>query len=113
MSIRTETDESTGASIFHVEGELSLATAGNLQTAVLHALRPGVRVVFDGAGLTSVDLAGLQLICSAHRTCVLSGAHFEFRAMRREFQEIAFAAGFDACTAACPYRRENECVWRR
>jgi len=96
-----------------LEGELRLAQAANVRRELLDALRPGQTTVADLSGVTEVDLAGLQLICSAHRTYRNRQACFRVRGMPDAMRRTAEAAGFDAHHSVCPYRAGDAgCIWR-
>jgi ABC-type transporter Mla MlaB component len=69
-------------------------------------------VVLDLAGATAIDLAGLQLLCSAHRTSRGGPRTFELRAVPERLRNTACAAGFDARTLVCPYRGDGACLWK-
>ena len=112
MDIQVQLEETNGDRIVSVEGELSLATAGQLRTVLLDRLQPGTKTILEASRITAVDLCGLQLICSAHRGAVLNGAGFELRGMPEQLRETARVAGYDACTSICPYRRDGNCMWK-
>lgn len=111
LDIRVESLETTGERLLGVEGELTLVTAAKLQTLLLEGLQPGAKTVLDGGRISVVDLCGLQLICSAHRSYMLKGASFELRNISLALQETARIAGYQACTSVCPFRRDGNCVW--
>jgi anti-anti-sigma regulatory factor len=95
-----------------VEGELSMATAAGLQAALLDSLQPGREVRLDSTGIATVDLTGLQLLCSAHRTYEAQGAGFVFGGVSEVLRKTAIAAGFDMSHSSCPNRRAGNCLWR-
>jgi anti-anti-sigma factor len=96
-----------------LDGELRLAQADQARRELLDALRPGQTTVADLAGVTEVDLAGLQLICSAHRTYRKRQACFRVRGMPDGMRRTAEAAGFEAHRSVCPYRTaDSGCIWR-
>ncbi len=99
--------------IIHVKGELSIGSTEPLRDAFLAALQPGARTVLDAGGVTTVDLCGLQLLCSAHRTYVVNGALLEILNKSESLDRTACAAGYDASRSVCPYRRESDCLWIR
>jgi two-component system, chemotaxis family, sensor kinase CheA len=105
--LRIELSEAGGNRLIRLEGELSAATGGRLRTALLDALRPERKTILDTAGLTAVDLSGLQLICSAHRTYLSRNAVIEIRGMPESIHEALRAAGFDPQQSVCPYRQKG------
>jgi len=110
--IETRVERSGEAHIVYVEGEIRLPGAGDLQRVLATTLKVGRRVVLDLAGATVIDLAGLQLLCSAHRTSRAGPSPFELRAAPERLRNTARAAGFDARTLVCPYRRDGACLWK-
>jgi anti-sigma B factor antagonist len=54
-----------GARIVRVHGELDIATAGDLERAVLRPREPGEQVVLDLAGLRFMDSTGLRVLMRA------------------------------------------------
>ena len=112
FDIQIQTEEATGSRTVRVKGELTLATAGRVQRVLLEGVGPGTKTVLDGGGITAVDLCGLQLVCSAHRTYLLNEACFEFRPIPGHVEQTARTAGYDASVSVCPYRRDGNCIWK-
>jgi anti-sigma B factor antagonist len=54
-----------GAHVVRVHGELDIATAGDLERAVLRPREPGEQVVLDLAGLRFMDSTGLRVLMRA------------------------------------------------
>ena len=95
-----------------LQGEVSMITGGMLRMALLDCLQAGASTKLDAAGITAIDLSGLQLLCSAHRTYVSRQAKFQFGGISETVRENARAAGYDTCRSVCPYRREGNCLWK-
>jgi len=55
----------SGAHVVRVHGELDIATAGDLESAVLRPREPGEQVVLDLAGLRFMDSTGLRVLLRA------------------------------------------------
>jgi anti-sigma B factor antagonist len=60
-----EEDGPGGARVVRVHGELDIATAGQLERAVLRPREPGERVVLDLGGLRFMDSTGLRVLMRA------------------------------------------------
>jgi anti-sigma B factor antagonist len=54
-----------GERVLRVHGELDIATAGDLERAVLRPREPGERVILDLAGLRFMDSTGLRVLLRA------------------------------------------------
>ena len=111
--LRLQVEEGQNVRTIRPEGELSITTAGALKAALIDGLRGEGRTRLDASHITGVDLAGLQLVCSAHRTYRARNAIFEFAAISDVVRAAALTAGFEATHSSCPYRRPDECLWRQ
>jgi anti-sigma B factor antagonist len=60
-----EEEGPAGARVLRVRGELDIATAGDLERALLRPRDPGQRVVLDLAGLRFMDSTGLRVLLRA------------------------------------------------
>ena len=110
--LQLQVDVGENVRTIRAEGELSITTAGALKTALVEGLRTEARTVLDASSITSVDLAGLQLVCSAHRTYRARDAALEFSTVSEVVRKTAVAAGFEVTHSSCPYRQAGECLWR-
>jgi anti-anti-sigma factor len=111
--IEIRVEETDGPRVMYVAGEFCLSSAEKLREALIEALEPGRVTVLDMGGVTAIDLSGLQLLCSAHRTYARSQSGLELRAMPERLWRTACAAGFDAEMAACPFRQDEVCLWKK
>jgi len=110
ISIQFEQRE--GAQHMRVDGELSLASAGRMKSALLQLAASGGPAVINLAGITRIDLPGLQLLCSAHRTFCARNANFELSESSEEVRRTASDAGYLMRSSVCPYRRGDNCLWK-
>jgi anti-anti-sigma factor len=111
--IQVRIEKVDGRKVVYVEGELALPAAGGLRLVLMEAMKAGQATVLDASGVTALDLCGLQLLCSAHRTYRRNGASLELRAEPPEVREIAQAAGFQGGGSACACPGDGRCLWRR
>jgi ABC-type transporter Mla MlaB component len=111
-SIRTQ-DDGPNRTI-HLHGPLDLPNVRMVHRTLMDALnRPGESgrwTLINLSALTRVDLAGLQLLCSGHRTAVFHGDNLKIQAPDW-FHEASSSAGFDQRRSTCPYRRDGNCLW--
>ena len=110
--IRIEWKQRAGERWVRVEGELSVAGASELKNVLLEALETGEPAVADLSAVSAIDLAGLQLLCSAHRTFRGRESSFEVSERSQAVRTTAASAGFQMSSSVCPYRRDSDCLWR-
>lgn len=95
-----------------VTGPMTVVLARELKEGLLNAFGVGKEVELSLAGVTEVDLTGLQLLCSAHRTSLTKGVRFsvadEQPAALTETAQLAGMLRQQGCIqdVAC------SCVWR-
>ncbi|HUA62582.1 MAG TPA: STAS domain-containing protein [Verrucomicrobiae bacterium] len=113
-SIRLET--SGPREIIQVAGPLDLSGSALVQQAlfdtIVAASTEKRAAALDLSQVTRVDLAGLQLLCSTHRTAVNRGGHLEIGQAPDWFHEACQSVGFDQRRSTCPHRRGQNCLWR-
>jgi len=99
----------------HVNGPLDLPNTETVRQALLESVvRSGdasLDTLVGLAGLTRIDLSGLQLLCSSHRTAISRGNSLRLADPPAWFQEFCSAAGFARSRSTCPHRRGDECIW--
>ena len=79
-----------------LEGELTVSNAADLRQGLLEALEQSDRLELDMDAVTAIDLAGLQLLCSAHRTAVAREKSLTLKdELPPPLQEACVNAGFD------------------
>ncbi len=64
------------ALVLTVEGAMTVQYAGELRDHLLAAFEKAPRIMADLRGVTEIDVAGLQLLCSAHRSSVAANKTF-------------------------------------
>lgn len=89
--------------------EMSINTAPGTRTSLLAALQAEEALVLDGAAVTTVDLAGLQLLCAAHRSAAQAGKSVTFAegARSAELDRAAAVGGFHGKPGCSP-----GCLWQ-
>lgn len=111
-AIRIRDEVTEDGRVLSLDGELTLFTAGALRTALIAAMQLGARLVLRFDGVTSIDIAGLQLICSAHRTYLVHGAVLELSQASETVREAVRAAGYRDCDSECGRRLNSKCIWK-
>lgn len=111
LTIEQREDGGSETLVLQLAGELTIPFAGDFRGALLDAFEKAATVVVDVEKLDSVDITGLQLLCSAHRTsCARSKA---FRLAGEEsgpFAEAVYLAGFTR-HVGCARDVGKTCIW--
>ncbi|ACM20612.1 STAS domain protein [Geotalea daltonii FRC-32] len=99
------------ALVVKVSGPLTVQNVGELKTSLLQALEGGEQLCLDLAGVTEVDLAGLQLLCSAHRSSLHLNKHLCITTGDSDIIDTAsMEAGFQR-HVGCAQDKEKSCFW--
>jgi anti-anti-sigma regulatory factor len=105
------TADAPGTRIVVVSGEMTIQNSGDLRNALLEAFSAGEGVCLEMGKVTEVDLAGLQLLCAAHRTSITDQKHFSISGIDNEaIQSVILDAGFPRRTG-CSKDIGKTCVW--
>jgi anti-anti-sigma factor len=70
------TSDGDGRAVVTIRGELDLATAPELETALLERLDAGQEVVLDLRELQFMDSSGLRVLITAHARAGVGGPQF-------------------------------------
>ena len=109
----------TGAFVLREEGgrthitlrdALTIAQVAEVRGALARAVAARAHTVIDLLDLEDVDVAGLQLLCSAHRSAVEAGVPFDLTGVNAAFREAVRAAGF-LHLEGCTDETRNRCLW--
>ncbi|SNB44783.1 STAS domain-containing protein [Geobacter sp. DSM 9736] len=94
-----------------LSGEMTIMHAGELRETLLSALAGEGKFRVDVTAVTDIDLAGLQLLCAAHRAAVgARGTMTLNREGNEGFVDAARAAGFPR-HVGCSRDTEKSCIW--
>lgn len=91
-------------------GEMTIGNVGELRKRLLQAFAVGKPVELCVAGLTEIDVTGLQLLCSCHRTSVERGSAFTLTGRNRALADIAEVAGMPRLKG-CVQDVDGTCIW--
>lgn len=92
-------------------GELTVANGAGLRERLLAAMEASDRVEIDLDQVTAVDLAGLQLLCSAHRTAVEQGKVVTLKDQSAPvLRQVRVSAGF-VFHRSCRFNPDAACFW--
>ena len=90
-----QVDDSKQAGSLIVDGALTIQRADEFKDALMKALQSVNQLEISFNKVTEVDLACLQLLCSAHRSCVkenktLRISHQNTEALQKALQDAGF-----------------------
>jgi anti-anti-sigma regulatory factor len=103
--------DAPGTKIVAVSGEMTIQNAEEIRNVLLEAFSDGEGVCLEMGKVTEVDLAGLQLLCAAHRTSITDKKHFSINGINNEAMKCVIRdAGFLRHTG-CAEDANKTCVW--
>lgn len=107
-----EYTEDDGIKVLNIAGEMTIAHAARLRTVLLDAIEGAGHVAVEIEKVSAIDLTGLQLLCSAHRTACQRGGTFELLSVEQS-EAVAEAAGIAGLLhqADCSGNEGKRCIW--
>jgi len=100
-----------GKTILKPDGELTVPRAADLKDALVNALSNADSIEINLEEVTRIDLACLQLLCSAHRTAANTGKRLTVRDPSAPvYLEARKNAGF-MYNKPCRYVSTDDCLW--
>lgn len=109
--VREESAEEGGTLVLRVVGELTIPHAGQFREALLDAFDGAGRVIVSLEGVTAMDITGLQLLCSAHRSANAREKWFGVEGLTNPVPaEVAGLAGFRR-HVGCAVDVGKSCIW--
>jgi len=104
--------EATSPSTIRITGAVTILTVAALQKGLLSAFETTRNVIIDISGVKELDLAGMQLLCSAHRSSYAHGMEFNVVGHNQLVWQMATASGHlrhKGCEQDC----KNTCMWNK
>lgn len=105
-------DQEQRAGRLTVEDGLTIAQVCQLKAALLRGLEEAGQVVFDIGAVGDVDVAGLQLLCAAHRFAKQQGKELQLTGIGDRARELARTSGF-AHGMMCGGGGNETCFWSK
>lgn len=107
----TTPDEAPTVRKINISGDMTINHAGEIRTALQEALIEADKVLLDLEQVTEMDLVGLQLICSTHRTAVTAQKYLSVKGTSGTVMNAAArTAGFFR-HVGCVQDVDHTCVW--
>lgn len=103
--------EEAGTVVVRVTGPTSITNVSILLMRLLAAFEQSDNVVVDLAGVTEIDVAGLQLFCSSHRSSIFMNKGFRITGQNQPAIWEAAAASGQLRTSGCAIDAHHTCIW--
>ncbi len=108
---QTEQVDAEGSRTVAINGDMTIENAAELRSALMQALSDGGRLLLHMGRVDRIDLACLQLLCSAHRTAMRDEKHFSICGTDNEaIKDVIREAGFIRHTG-CIQDIHKTCIW--
>lgn len=99
--------------ILALSGALTVEHAEEARQALLAALEQAKLLTLDCTGVTAIDLSGLQLLCSAHRTASLGQRQLHLASpLPQPLRQACCAAGFTRLQQCRSVPAGSRCLWQ-
>lgn len=107
--LKTRIKQSGGTGTLVLEGEMIIDHADELKGILLDALQHNRTLDLNLTGISKVDLFGLQVLCSAHRSALKTDQKLTMHGEQPgAFHDAIHLAGFN-CSVACV--ADKTCPW--
>jgi anti-anti-sigma factor len=93
-----------------VSGAVTVSQVGELQALLLEALSQAPLVQVDLSQVEEIDVAGIQLLCAAHRLAGKNGRRLEVKNIGARVRQLIRNAGF-AHASVCSSGENRACLW--
>jgi anti-anti-sigma regulatory factor len=101
------------ATVVAISGPMTIANIGELKDGLLKAFNLGKKVQLSVAAVTDVDVTGLQLLCSCHRTSIAKDLEFSITGVDgAAFATVTGVAGMMRNTG-CDQDLAGSCIWKQ
>ena len=91
MPVTIETSSDTaGSVVVKIEGEMTVPFASEIRTNLIAAFEESKAIKVDLSAVTEIDVSGLQILCSAHRSSIQLNKQYSI--VGREIERIWAAA---------------------
>ena len=110
MITREWTDDTHQAVRLDISGSMTIASAGELLSALTEAFAEALTIHCNLSGVKEIDAAGLQILCSSHRTAVKEGKEFFLHGIEREPLHSTIIRAGCAGKSRCNPHEKKPCI---
>jgi anti-anti-sigma regulatory factor len=111
FSVHTEMEEDNALATMKVSGAITLSSVGEFLMQLSTTFDLADNVVIDLSGVTEIDVAGLQLLCSSHRSSLLSSKGLRIVGQDSPAIREPAAASGQVRTSGCEIDTKHTCIW--
>ena len=105
-------DDSQNEGLLIADGELTVQRASDFKDMLTKAISEVNRLEINFDMVTEVDLTCLQLLCSAHKTCLKANKALSITGRQSEaLKEAIKYAGYERHKGCKVAREKNKCLW--
>jgi ABC-type transporter Mla MlaB component len=110
MTTQNWMDDTHQAVRLDISGAMTIAHAAELLLALTQAFAAAPTIHCDLSEVKEIDAAGIQLLCSSHRTAVKEGKEFVIHGIEREPLHTTIIRAGCAGKSRCNPLEKNPCI---
>ena len=111
FSVQIEKNPEEGSVVAKVIGPMNIANVTELLNGLMSAFEQGKIVTVDLSNVTEIDTAGLQLLCSAHRSSFAVNRDLRIVARNQPIVLEAAKASGQLRASGCAIDTNHSCIW--
>ena len=101
-----KTSDHDGVTTFTLPGQVDSTTAPGLEKSMVDGLRPGMRIIIDGGGVTYMSAAGVRALATVLRVAARQQARVVFCGFAGPAADCLVVAGFSRLLDVVASREE-------
>lgn len=100
-----------GSVVVRIAGPANINNISAMLKQLLSAFEQADNVVVDLGGVTEIDVVGLQLFCSSHRSSLVINKGFSVTGQDQPAVRAAASASGQLRTSGCAIDTQHTCIW--
>ena len=111
-SVQVETvPGAVGSVVIKVTGPTDITNISSLLLHLMDAFERAESISIDLSGVTKIDVAGLQLFCSSHRSSIFANKGFRITGQNQPAIWEAARTSGQLRTIGCAFDTQHSCIW--
>lgn len=107
----TSSGEQSEIRTISIAGDMTIPHISGIRDELLRELEGSEQAVVELGAVNSIDVTGLQLLCSAHRSFVKSGKQIAIPGLRSDAVRTAAESAGLPRNVCCVADSKCECLW--